>query len=673
MPRKFALLAVAAALVAMALPSAVSAFSFAPPQMRVAGLEGQEMSGVSAADVNGDGYMDVVVAGFDSGVMGGNSTVGVLLGRPNGTVSPAKNYPMPGSGPLTSVATGDFNEDGSPDAAIGSPFDSRLAVSLNDGEGAFEPPSFVENGEWAPEGLAVADFDHDGHLDVAGADGGAYSIFLGKGDGTFAAGAVHEISRYTITLAAGDFNGDGDVDLALGNLDSSTVPILFGNGDGAFTAGPKVKLSSLVTDECGCVETWGIAADDVNGDGLDDIVTADRFENRIFSIISQPDESFTPMGPFATGDEGNDISVALGDLNGDGNLDAVTANYLESTASVLAGDGTGNFTAAAQLGAGELPYSNAIADIDGDGKLDLLFADQGWGDDGYATVVHNIGQPTAAAGPASIDFGDQAQQTVSAPQAVTVTNEGDALLHVSGVALAGADADDFLASSDNCTTAPVLSGASCTIAVRFIPSAAGARAATLQVLSDSPVPPAPIALEGNGTDLPTGPTGPEGPAGPGGAAGPEGATGPDGATGPGGATGPAGPQGPGGADGSAGPVGPAGPSGSNGAPGPAGSQGPAGPEGPSAPLVLAIAQKQLRANVGKRVQFSFATTLPGQATLKVSPGGLTVKRSLSAAGTGTLALKLGEKGHYKLHLAFRASDGQQRSADAKLTVTPASG
>jgi len=112
MPRKFALLAVAAALVAMVLPSAVSAFSFAPPQMRVAGLEGQEMSGVSAADVNGDGYTDVVVTGYDSGVIGGNSTVGVLLGRPNGTVGPAKNYPMPGSGPLTSVATGDFNEDG---------------------------------------------------------------------------------------------------------------------------------------------------------------------------------------------------------------------------------------------------------------------------------------------------------------------------------------------------------------------------------------------------------------------------------------------------------------------------------------------------------------------------------------------------------------------------------
>jgi len=389
------------------------------------------------------------------------------------------------------------------------------------------------------------------------------------------------------------------------------VPILFGNGDGTFTDGPKVKLSSLVTDECGCVETWGIAADDVNGDGLDDIVTADRFENRIFSIISQPDESFTPMGPFATGDEGNDISVALGDLNGDGNLDAVTANYLESTASVLAGDGTGNFTAAAQLGAGELPYSNAIADIDGDGKLDLLFADQGWGDDGYATVVHNIGQPTTAAGPGSIDFGDQAQQTVSTPQAVTVTNEGDALLDVSGVALAGADADDFLASSDNCTTAPVLAGASCTIGVRFIPSAAGTRGATLQVLSDSPVPPASIALEGNGTDLP------------------------------------------------------AGPSGSN---GPAGSQGPAGPQGPSAPLVLAVAQKQLRANVGKRIQFSFAATQPGQATLKVSPGRLTVKRSLSSAGTGTLPLKLSKQGHYKLHLAFRASDGQQRSADAKLIV-----
>ena len=621
MPRKFALLAVAAFALAVLLPSSALAFSFGPPQTRLAGLDFQQMQGIAAADVNGDGLQDAVVDGYNPGVGGGDPVVAVMLGRANGSLGPATNYPMPGAGPLIGIATGDFNGDGSPDLVMGSPFVGAVVISLNDGEGGFEAPT-SPGGSFSPEGFFVDDFNGDGNLDIASANGGSYSVFLGHGDGTFAPPVNEETEEWALNLTGGDFNDDGIVDLALGNIDNSTVRILLGDGEGAFTEATAVDLSPLEPDPCGCVESWDIAAGDLNGDGRDDIVVTDRFENRIFSVLSEPDDTFTPLGPFVTGNEGQTISVALGDLNSDGKLDAVTSGYLEDTGTVLTGNGDGTFTSALEVDAGPTPDDNAIADINGDGKLDLLFSDQdGNFDGGKATLLLNTGLPAAEAGPASIDFGDQAQQTVSTPQAVTVTNEGDALLHVTDVALAGADADDFMASSDTCTAAPVLAGASCTIAVRFIPSAAGTRAATLQVFSASPASPASIALEGNGTDLPTGPTGAQGPTG-------------------------------------------------YGAPGPA---GPRGPKGPRAPLVLALAQKQLRAHVGKRIQFSFATTQPGQATLKVSPGGMTVKRSLSAAGTGTLALKLGKKGQYKLHLAFRASDGQQRSADAKLTVTPTSG
>ena len=555
--------------------------------------------------------------------------ISVLRGRANGTLAPASSSAMTGAGPVTDLALGDFNGDGSPDAVLGAPFGEELAISLNDGNGGFEAPTFVSAGNFGPEDPVVADFDGDANLDIASANGGSYSVILGNGDGTFEPALNVALDDWALSIAKGDFDDDGVVDLALGNIDAGVVRILLGDGDGSFTAAPPVDLEALAPEEeCFCVEIWGIAAGDLDGDGRDDLVLSDRFENRIFSVLSNPDGSFTPKGPFATGNEGNPISVALGDLDADGDLDAATADYLESTGTVLAGDGAGNFTPALEVESGDLPQDVVVAAVGGEAKPDLLFADQGW-TVGQVTLVANAGKPTISLGPAEIDFGSQAQQTVSAPQAVTVTNEGDALLQVTSALLGGPNAGDFLASAEDCAAAPVLSGQSCTVALRFIPGGEGLREGSVVVLSDAPGLPA-VGLEGTGTALPQGPEGPAGPAGP---------TGPVGLTGP---SGPAGPTGP---------------------------EGPAGKEGAGASLVLALAQKKLTAVAGKRVQLSFAVTLPGKAMLSVK-GGPTVRKTLKAAGTGTLGLKLAKPGTYALKLAFKASDGQQRTANAKLVVAP---
>jgi hypothetical protein len=612
MSRKFALLVAATFALALYLPSAAfAAFSFGPAQTRLAGLNQQQIYAIATADVDGDGRLDAVVDGFDPGAMGGDPVIGVMLGRANGSLGPATNYAMPGFGPLSGIATGDFNGDGSPDAVVGSPFEEGIAISLNDGEGAFQPPSIIA-AEFSYESFVVGDFDGDDRLDIAAVGGAAYSVFLGNGDGTFAPAMTEPIDEWALGLAGGDFDDDGIVDLALGNLDGSTVRILLGDGDGTFTATTPVDLGPLSPESCGCVESWGVAAGDLNGDGRDDIVVSDRFENRLFSVLSNADGTFTPQGPFTTGNEGNPVTVALGDLDADGKLDAVTADYLENTGTVLSGHGDGTFTAALEVDAGPSPYANAIADIDGDGKPDLLFADQdGNFDGGKVTILRNNGRPAASTGPAAgIDFGDQAQQTVGPPQAVTVTNEGDALLHVGGATLTGANPGDFLATAGDCTAAPVKSGQSCTIAVRFVPTAVGRRTAALQILSDAPVAPAAIALGGNGTALPKGP------------------------------------------------------------PGLAGARGPARPRRPRAPLVLALAQKRLLVSAGKRFQVRFVTTLPGEATLTASPGGLTAKRIVATPGSSTLSLKIRKEGRYKLRLRFRSSDGQRRRIAAKLTVAP---
>lgn len=603
MPRKLLPLAVAAALTALLLPASASAFSFAPPQTRLAGLEDQQMNAIAAADVDGDGLEDAVLGGYDPGELGGNPVIAVLRGRANGSLGPATNYPMTGAGPVMALVTGDFNEDGSPDAVVGGGFSEEVGISLNDGEGAFEPPSFFLAGGFGVEGVTVADFDGDEHLDVASINTGAsYSVLLGNGDGSFEPALTEPLVDWGPSIVAADLDDDGIADLALGNYDGSTLRILLGDGDGTFTAAPPVDLQPLVEDPCSCVEIWGLAAGDLNGDGREDLVTTDRYESRLFTVISNPDGTFTARGPYLPGNEDNPIAVALGDLNADGKLDAVTADYLGDGGTVLSGDGAGNLTAALEVDAGPAPDATAVADVDADGKPDLLFADQDENlDGGKTTMLRNVGQPAVLAGPAAIEFGDQFTGTVSAARQITVTNSGDALLRVTGVRLDGAGASDFLAGAEGCTTAPVPAGASCTIAVRFAPGAAVAREASLHVTSDAPLAPAAIALRGTGTvpaQVPVVPVTPE-----------------------------------------------------------------------RTRLVLALAQKKLRGVVGRRIQLSFATTLPGKATLAARPGGPIARRTLAAAGTGTLGLRPRKPGSYKLVLQFRARDGQHRRAVARLIVT----
>ena len=280
---------------------------------------------------------------------------------------------------------------------------------------------------------------------------------------------------------------------------------------------------------------------------------------------------------------------------------------------MLSGHGDGTFTAALEVDSGPSPYANAIADIDRDGKLDLLFADQdGDFDGGKVTILRNSGEPAALAGPAGgVEFGDQAQQTVGLPKAVTVTNEGSALLRVDGATLAGTR--PLAISSLRPRTArlpPVRPGRSCTIAVPIF------RPRDPRSPHRGPADPQRLAARAGG-DRPCRERHRS-------AAEPRGARGRRGA----------------------------------------------GASRPRAPLVLALAQKQLLASVGKRFQVRFVTTLPGEATLTASPGGLTAKRSLARPGASALSLKIRKEGRYKLRLRFRAGDGQQREVVAKLTVAP---
>ena len=169
------------------------------------------------------------------------------------------------------------------------------------------------------------------------------------------------------------------------------------------------------------------------------------------------------------------------------------------------------------------------------------------------TVVAPAPAPEAGVvpSPASLGFGSQATGTIGVAKTITLTSSGEAPLVVDRVRIEGGHAEEFLDAADTCAGETIAPDATCTVKLRFAPSAEGSRGAVLKVFSNAPGDALAVALSGTGTSPAsqgTGPAGPAGPEGPAGSVGPTGATGATGATGPAGPQGPVGPQGPPGRD-----------------------------------------------------------------------------------------------------------------------------
>jgi hypothetical protein len=331
---------------------------------------------VAVADVNGDGKPDLLVANECAGdcEYSSNGLVGVLLGNGDGTFQPAVSYNSGGS-EAWSVAVGDVNGDGKLDLIVAN--DSSVSVLLGNGDGTFQPAVTYSGGG---SSVAVADVRGDGKLDVvvSSLNGGSVSVLLGNGDGTFQPPVSYNSGGYgffsSVTVA--DVNGDGKPDLLVANHCASSsadcrygsAGVLLGNGDGTFQAAQTYSSVGFAPDS--------IAVADVNGDGRPDLLIAnvsaaggDTY-GTVGVLLGNGDGTFQAAQTYAAG--GPAEAVAVGDVNGDGKPDLLVAN---GNAAVFLGNGDGTFQAARNYtlglyggGAGAV----AIGDVNGDGKPDLL-------------------------------------------------------------------------------------------------------------------------------------------------------------------------------------------------------------------------------------------------------------------------------------------------------------
>jgi hypothetical protein len=275
-----------------------------------------------------------------------------------------------GGGPR-SVAVGDFNGDGKLDVVVANAGSNNLSIMFGLGDGTFLNAINIPSGGRTPTQVVVGDFNHDGKADliVVNQDSNAISVLLGNGNGTFKDPVNYSVGLSPVSLAVGDFDGDGTEDLAVANYNSNNVSVLLGDGTGKFQLAANYAVD---------VNPFGIAVGDLTGDGNLDIITAN--DGLSFSVLlGRGDGTFAPAVNQSAGGA-RPRSVAVADLNGDGHLDLVTANYGSGTVSVYFGRGDGTFLTPVnyptQVGFSLLPIMVLLADVDGDGHLDIVTANQ---------------------------------------------------------------------------------------------------------------------------------------------------------------------------------------------------------------------------------------------------------------------------------------------------------
>ncbi|MGA3076374.1 MAG: FG-GAP-like repeat-containing protein [Bryobacteraceae bacterium] len=492
---------------------------------------GSNPSSVAVGDFRDDGKLDLVVAND------GSDNVSILLGNGDGTFQAAVNYGV-GSAP-TSVAVGDFNGDGKLDLAVVNELSNNFSILLGNGDGTFQAAVNYGAG-LSLFSVAVGDFNGDGKLDLAVASGGSdyVSVLLGNGDGTFKTAVQYVAGLEPISVAVADFNGDGKLDLAVANYESNNVSILLGKGDGTFQAAVDYGIGT----ENYPATPGSVAVGDFNGDGKLDLVVG-GVESDNVSVVSvllgNGDGTFQAAVNYGAG--AGQTSVAVGDFNGDGRLDlAAPASLLLQTPLASLSSTSLNFgnelvgatsapnqvtlsnpsglaltissVAVTGTNAADFSQTNTCGTglaVGASCTITVTFKPTQTGPrtasvnitDNAAGSLQTIGLsgtglvsgPNATPSPSSLTFATQLVGTSSSAQLVALTNYGKMALGIASIAASG----DF--SQTNTCGSSLAAEASCAISLIFKPTQRGTRTGTLSITDNAAGSPQTVSLTGTGT------------------------------------------------------------------------------------------------------------------------------------------------------------------------------
>lgn len=331
--------------------------TFQAPVQYSAGSGGIES--IAAADLNKDGKLDVVAMEIYGSVQ-------VLLGNGDGTLQ-APSALVTNSAYPYSVAVADLNNDGKQDIVVGEA--GSIDVFLGNGDGTFGAPIQSTGGSfnYFLTNVVVADLNGDKRMDVIAGGAYALTVWLGNGNGTFKTartfGGGYFGGQGFNALLTGDYNNDGKIDVATLPENATLLSIYSGDGDGTLAAGSIVTANPANSYR-------GAVAGDFNKDGKNDFATLNNATNSVDVYLGNGSGAFPTIKKFAVGASAQQIVAA--DFNGDGNLDLAVTNQNENTVSVLLGGGNGLFQTQKKFATGSYPYGIAAADVNKDGKMDLI-------------------------------------------------------------------------------------------------------------------------------------------------------------------------------------------------------------------------------------------------------------------------------------------------------------
>ena len=488
---------------------------------------GSGATSVAVRDLNGDGKPDLVVGNYCVNSSCVNGVVGVLLGNGDGTFQTAVTYPSDGIYAF-SVAAADVNGDGKPDLLVANLLNNNstagsVSVLLGNGDGTFQTAVTYDSGGYEALSLAVADVNGDGKFDllVANAcvngnncDNGAVGVLLGNGDGTFQAAVGYgsggnDVAGAVVgSVTVADVNGDGWPDVLVANKcgeiggtcrTDGTVGVLLGNGDGTF--------QTAVTYDSGSYNATSVAVADVNRDGKPDLMLA----NYCGDSSCQTDGT---VGVLINTSISTTTTTLTSSLNPSILGQAVTFTATVTAQGFYKGPPTGTvsfFDGTTNIGNSLL--TRGVATLTSSaltvGTHSITAAYNGATNFVPSTspVLYQVVQGAIVVlSPTSLNFGNQTVGITSSPQNVTLQNTGNIKLTITSIQITGTNSGDF-GEKNNCPSS-LPPNNSCQISVTFKPKTTGTRNAAVNITDNAPGSPQSVSLTGVGvlpavTFLPT--------------------------------------------------------------------------------------------------------------------------------------------------------------------------
>ncbi|MBI5774404.1 MAG: VCBS repeat-containing protein, partial [Verrucomicrobia bacterium] len=337
---------------------------------------------LSLADYNGDKFNDIFVANATAG------TVTLLLNNGSGSFVMGTNITV-GSGPAA-IALADFNADGKRDVVVANFNDDNVSIKLSYGVilswgMTSAVPATVSVGD-GPAAIAIGDgksFNNDNKADIAVANynDNTVSILLGVGNGTFtsASGSPIAVGTGPASMERSDFNKDGNLDFTVVCAGDNAVRVYLGAGDGTFTQAPSSPVSVGSNPR-------SVAVGDINKDGNPDMAVANATDNNVTILLGVGDGTFTNPAPATVTVGTTPMSVTLVDMDGDAKVDLVTANQGANTVTVRLGNGDGTFGNAEHYSVGSGPSAVAARALTGYLPT-IVTANSG---DGTVSILANI-------------------------------------------------------------------------------------------------------------------------------------------------------------------------------------------------------------------------------------------------------------------------------------------